>query len=239
MQPANPAEVARVAFTAGGTDLGTDATPVDGFKVFLAAKDYPAGPLALEASVTGTDGKVSTHAISVTNVPSPTATATVTAAGAVLGAAEVDGSLSTLAIAPGDATGATVTFATRTKDQVKAATGVDYDALGGVPRRAPLHAQRAPGIAGNARPRRRGRDRRGAAGRGHAQPRRRPRGRRIRRADLARPARHGAVPARRLGADPRAGAGERAPRRAPRPDETADLVAFLDGVDGSVAPVLP
>src|SRR5262245_22312804 len=111
----DPAAVAGVRFTAGGKDVMPAGT-----RAFLVARDYPPGPLALEATVTGIDGKTSTRSIQVTNVPDPPSTAIVGPGGAVLGAAEIDGSISTLAIEPGDAAGATVTFATRTKDEVKA-----------------------------------------------------------------------------------------------------------------------
>jgi len=76
VQPENADEVARVEFKAGDADLGADTTPADGFKVFLAARDHAAGPLRLEATVTGKDGKTSTGSISVTNVPNPPSSAT-------------------------------------------------------------------------------------------------------------------------------------------------------------------
>jgi hypothetical protein len=130
VQPEDIGDVARVDFNAGDKDLGADTTPADGFKVFLTARDHAAGTLRLEATVTGKDGKTATGSISVTNVPDPPSSATVSAAGAVLGTMESDGSLSTLTIAPGDAVGAAVTFSARTKEEIKTATGVDYDALG-------------------------------------------------------------------------------------------------------------
>lgn len=129
-QPFNANDVASVNFTAGDTDLGTDTDASDGFKVFLSAQDFPEGELVLTATVTGKNGKTSSQSITVTAVPSPPSTATVTREGAALGTTEADGALSTLVIPAGAAEGAEVSFEARTKEEVKAATGVDYDALG-------------------------------------------------------------------------------------------------------------
>ena len=130
VQPFNLAEVARVDFEAGGTDLGFDTNATDGFAVFLIAADFPAGDLTLRATARGHDGRESVQEITVTNVPAPPSSATVGAGGAALGTTEAGGALSTLLI-PSDAPeGVDVTFEARSKAEVKAATGVDYDALG-------------------------------------------------------------------------------------------------------------
>jgi PKD domain len=130
VQAETPSLVTSVSFKAGSNDLGTDNTVLDGFKVFLNAKDYPAGALTLEAKVTGIDGKINTKTISVQNIPIPPSSTTVTNQGAVLGTTETNGALSTLTIPPGVADGATVSFTSKTQAEVKASTGVDYDALG-------------------------------------------------------------------------------------------------------------
>ncbi len=129
-QPSNSSEVKSVNFKAGSTDLGTDTTANDGFKVFLNAKDFPQGTLELTALLTGKNGKTTTKKINVTNVPAPPSNAKTTAKGAVLGTTEANGALSTLTIPAGATEGANVTFKAKTKADVKAATGVDYDSLG-------------------------------------------------------------------------------------------------------------
>src|SRR5690606_22251940 len=102
----------------------------DGLRVFVSAADHPAGPLSLEAVVTGVDGRTTTLTRVVTNVPQPPASTTVGASGAALGTQEANGSSSTLVVPPGTGTGAAVAFSAMTQDQVLAGTGVDYDALG-------------------------------------------------------------------------------------------------------------
>ena len=129
-QPFDVSEVASVNFKAGNTDLGTDSTSNDGFKTFLNAKDFPKGTLDLTAILTGKNGKTSIEKITVTNVPSPSSSARTTAEGATLGTTEANGALSTLVIPAGVTEGANVTFEAKTKEDVKAATGVDYDSLG-------------------------------------------------------------------------------------------------------------
>lgn len=130
VQPVDPAQVASVAFSAAGASLGTDANGADGFRIFVSAADHAAGELVLAATVTGKDGRVRTRSVTVANVPEPPSTATVGAGGAALGTLEASGALSTLVLPPGTAQGATVSFEARSKEEVRLATGVDYDALG-------------------------------------------------------------------------------------------------------------
>ena len=130
VQPFRPADVQSVLFTAGSTRLAADAPGEDAFKVFLNPHDFPDGPLTLRATVTGKDGGKSEKTVTVNVLASPPSTATVTKDGAVLGTKEENGAVSTLSIPGGVAEGASVTFAARTKADVKAATGIDYDALG-------------------------------------------------------------------------------------------------------------
>jgi hypothetical protein len=125
-QPFNPSEIASVNFKVGDTDLGTDTTPEDGFRVFFIARDHSAGPLNLTATVTGKNGRVSTETITVINVPNPPSSTTVGPDGAAL-ATETG---STVVIPPGVAQGANVSVAERSQEQVEAETGIDYEALG-------------------------------------------------------------------------------------------------------------
>jgi hypothetical protein len=130
VQPFNASEVQSVSFTAGGTDLIVDAPGEDTFKVFLIPREFPDGELTLNAVVTGKDGTQSQKSIKVNVVGNPPSSATVTADGALLGTQEESGAISTLSIPGGAAEGASVNFEARSKADVKAETGVDYDALG-------------------------------------------------------------------------------------------------------------
>src|SRR5690606_20954053 len=91
---------------------------------------HPAGQLQLRAVVSGKDGRTTTLTRQVTNVPQPPSSGTVSAAGAALGTLEADGSLSTITVPPGTTPGLGVQFEARSKEEVKADTGVDYDQLG-------------------------------------------------------------------------------------------------------------
>jgi hypothetical protein len=130
VQPFNASEVQRVSFTANGTELTVDAPGEDSFKVFLIPRDFPDGELTLSATVTGKDGSQSQKSIKVNVIGNPPSTATITKDGALLGTQEEGGAISTLTIPGGVAEGASVRFEARTKAEVKADTGVDYDALG-------------------------------------------------------------------------------------------------------------
>lgn len=130
VQALDPSAVANVSFAVDGTPLEADAPGEDAFRVFFVPAEHPAGDLELVATVRGKDGRTSTRTVTVTNVPDPQSSATVGARGAVLGTTEESGAMSTLSIPPGVAQGASVSFESRTKDEVKQETGVDYDALG-------------------------------------------------------------------------------------------------------------
>jgi hypothetical protein len=130
VQPFNSSEVQNVSFTANGTELTVDAPGEDSFKVFLIPREFPDGELTLSAVVTGKDGTKREKSITVNVIGIPPSSATVTADGALLGTQEEGGAVSTLSIPGGAAEGAAVTFEARTKAQVKAETGIDYDALG-------------------------------------------------------------------------------------------------------------
>jgi hypothetical protein len=130
VQPFNVSEVQSVSFTANGTELTVDAPGEDAFKVFLIPREFPDGELTLSAVVTGKDGSRSEKNIKVNVIGNPPSSATVTSEGALLGTQEESGAVSTLTIPGGVAEGAAVTFEARTKAEVKAETGIDYDALG-------------------------------------------------------------------------------------------------------------
>jgi hypothetical protein len=130
VQPFDAEEVQSVSFTANGTALSVDAPGEDTFKVFLIPRDFPDGELTLNAVVTGKDGATSEKSVKVNVIGNPPSSATVTADGALLGTTEEGGAVSTLTIPGSVAEGAAVTFEARTKAEVKAETGVDYDALG-------------------------------------------------------------------------------------------------------------
>ena len=130
VQPFDASEVATVHFSVAGNEVEVDTTAEDGFRIFLDTRDYPDGELELSAVTTGENGKATTEIITVENFNSPPSTATVDADGAVLGTLEENGALSTLVVPAGINEGATVNFTARTREQVKADTGIDYDALG-------------------------------------------------------------------------------------------------------------
>jgi hypothetical protein len=125
VQPLNATSVSRVDFEVDGEAVASDSDGSDGFRVAIAARDYGAGPLVLEAVVTGANGRSRTRSVTVENVPNPPSSTTVGADGAVLATS----SGSTLGIRPGDAVGANVSFEERTQAEVKSATGIDYEAL--------------------------------------------------------------------------------------------------------------
>ncbi len=130
VQPLNASEVASVTLEAGGKLLAADFPGEDTFKVFLIPSEFADGPLELKATVTGKDGKTSSKSTSIKVIANPPSSTTVNADGAVLGTKEANGATSILTIPPGTGQGANVSFEARTKEQIKATTGVDYDALG-------------------------------------------------------------------------------------------------------------
>jgi hypothetical protein len=125
-QPTNPATVSSVSFSAGGTALGSDGTPEDGYKIFLDAGAFPAGPLQLAAVAIGPTGQM-TKTLSVNVVPNPPSSGTVGSQGGVF-ASEI-GSLITFP--PGAVpAGTTITVTEKNQQQVTADTGIDWEALG-------------------------------------------------------------------------------------------------------------
>ena len=130
VQPQDSSEVAHVYFDADGVELAVDAPGENAFRVFLLPEDFPEGPLELTARVIGTNAKQSKKSITIDIVNNPPETATVTANGAILSTQEQNGAISTLSIPADCGVGTNVSFEARTKQQVKAATGVDYDAAG-------------------------------------------------------------------------------------------------------------
>src|SRR5690606_12076600 len=78
----------------------------------------------------GSGSNVVETKVTVNVVHQPPSSATVGTNGALLGTAEENGGVSTVVIPGGLVTGASVEFESMTQAEVKAATGVDYDALG-------------------------------------------------------------------------------------------------------------
>ncbi len=128
--PRDPASVDAVTFVAGGTELAVDSPNEDAYRVFLLPGDFPEGDLGLTATAVDKAGRRRSASITVHVVRHPPGQETVGAAGALLGATEDGGAISTLSVPPGATAGAVVTFSAMTKQEVELATGIDYDALG-------------------------------------------------------------------------------------------------------------
>lgn len=128
-QPLEPVPLADVALFVGGERVHPTFPGESPLRVYLIPRDHPEGPLQLRARVR-VGGATFEDAITVQVVHEPPSTATVGAGGALLGDREANGAVSTVAIPPGVAGGATMSFAAFSQDEVKAETGVDYDALG-------------------------------------------------------------------------------------------------------------
>src|SRR3972149_2218779 len=124
-QPLNSTGVNSVTFKAGSTDLGTDSTRRDGFKVFLNASAFPAGPLQLSATASGPCGEL-TRTITVNNLPDPPSSGVIGSPGGVF--ASQIGSLIT--IPPGGVPdGTAITVTEKTQAQTTAEHGIDWEAL--------------------------------------------------------------------------------------------------------------
>ncbi len=125
-QPLASTGVSSVTFKAGSTDLGTDTTPADGFKVFLNASTFPAGPLQLTATASGPCGQT-TQTIGVTVKPNPPSSGIIGSQGGVL--ASQIGSLITFP--PGTVPNNTsVSVTEKTQQQVTTDNGIDWAAMG-------------------------------------------------------------------------------------------------------------
>ena len=128
-QPLEPVPLADVALFVGGERVHPTFPGESPLRVYLIPRDHPEGPLQLRARVR-VGGATFEDTITVQVVHEPPSTATVGAGGALLGDREANGAVSTVAIPPGVAGGATMSFAAFSQEEVKAETGVDYDALG-------------------------------------------------------------------------------------------------------------
>lgn len=121
-----PRSVSSVTFLAGSTTLGTDNTPDDGYRVFLDAGAFPAGPLTLTAQASGPAGQAS-QSVTVNVVPNPPASGVIGSAGGVL-ASEIG---STITFPPGALPNGTgVTVDELTQAEVAAQNGINWEALG-------------------------------------------------------------------------------------------------------------
>jgi hypothetical protein len=125
-QPASRRPITKVEFSAGGEPVAIDEDGSDGFRVFLEAKDFPEGELALRAVVEGEDGLRSVQTLTVNNVPNPPSSATVGEDGAVLGT--TDGSV--VIIPAGVAVGDELSVEALSQAEYESRTGVDLAALG-------------------------------------------------------------------------------------------------------------
>ncbi len=126
IQPTNGETISKVTFRAGSTDLGSDTTGGDGFRVFLDASTLTAGATQLTATATGPNGET-TKSINVTLVPNPPSSATIGQDGAVL-ASEIG---SVISILPGSApAGTTVTIDELTQAETTARHGIDWESMG-------------------------------------------------------------------------------------------------------------
>src|SRR5690606_30110416 len=129
VQLLEPSDLSTLELRVGGevvTHQFPGETPA---RVFLIPRDHPEGSLVLSARVGTGAGQVESK-ITVNVVHQPPSSASVGANGALLGAAEASGDVSTLVIPAGVASGASVEFDAMTQAEVKTATGVDYDSLG-------------------------------------------------------------------------------------------------------------
>jgi len=126
IQPTSTAVINSVSFRAGSTDLGTDTTASDGFRVFLNARNLTAGITELTATASGPGGQTS-KSINVTLIPNPPQSATLDSSGGVL-ASEIG---SVISILPGSVpAGTTVTIDELTQDETTARHGINWESMG-------------------------------------------------------------------------------------------------------------
>lgn len=129
VQLLDPADIATLELRVDGEKVTPQFPGETPLRVFLIPRDYPEGPLQLSARV-GSGSNVVETKVTVNVVHRPPSSATVGTNGALLGTTEENGGVSTVVIPGGLVTGASVEFESMTQAEVKAATGVDYDALG-------------------------------------------------------------------------------------------------------------
>lgn len=125
-QARDPQSVNSVAFSVGGTLLGIDDIPEDGFRVFFDASAFPAGALTLTAVASGYHEPVS-KSVTVNVDPNPPSSGEIGVQGGVL-ASEI-GSLITIppAALP---EGTQVSVEELTLDEISAQNGIDWEAIG-------------------------------------------------------------------------------------------------------------
>ncbi|MEZ4710887.1 MAG: hypothetical protein R3A44_27055 [Caldilineaceae bacterium] len=126
IQPTNGDTINSVTFRVGSAVLGSDNDGSNGFRVFLDAREFAAGPTELSATASGPNGQT-TERINVTLVPNPPQSATVGSDGAVL-ASEIG---SVVSLLPGSApVGTTVTIDELTQAETTAQHGIDWESMG-------------------------------------------------------------------------------------------------------------
>ena len=118
--------ISSVSFMAGSTDLGTDTTPNDGFKVFLDASSFPTGTLQLSATASNACGQT-TETITVNVIPHPPTSGIIGSEGGVL-ASEINSIITVRPDAVPDGTAITVTE--KTQEEITMENGFDWDAMG-------------------------------------------------------------------------------------------------------------
>jgi hypothetical protein len=116
-----------VSFRAGNTLLANDTTAADGFRAFLNARQFPAGPLTLTATAR-TAGGESSQSIAVTVLPDPPSSGALNSDGSGIFDSQIG---SVISLRPGSAPpGTQVTITELSQDQVTAQHQINWDAIG-------------------------------------------------------------------------------------------------------------
>ena len=116
-----------VSFRAGNTLLANDTTAADGFRAFLNARQFPAGPLTLTATARTTGGE-SSQSITVNVLPDPPSSGALNGDGSGIFDSQIG---SVISLRPGSAPpGTQVTITELSQDQVTAQHQINWDAIG-------------------------------------------------------------------------------------------------------------
>ena len=123
--------IQQTTFKANGVDIEPENSNNAQFKVFLLPDNYSEGELQLEVVVIDKSGNSSSKIRPVFISHTPTETGVLSeGAGTTLSTVEKNGHRSVLTVPKGSAIDGEISFKSKTKDEVKQATGVDYDAMG-------------------------------------------------------------------------------------------------------------
>ena len=116
-----------VSFRAGNTLLANDTTAADGFRAFLNARQFPAGPLTLTATARTTGGE-SSQSITVNVLPDPPSSGALNTDGSGIFDSQIG---SVISLRPGSAPpGTQVSVTELSQEQVTAQHQIDWDAIG-------------------------------------------------------------------------------------------------------------